>query len=154
MNNLVNVCVDSYLDADVRGRFYTAYDIEPAYFNGIAELFLKMERFLDRLGFPMSSTRHRCFNGIITGKEDMDVIAKDNLSVPRGDTASFLVSVRFRQNSTWQGTLRWLDSKREVNFRSALELMRLIDSASSCVGSVWVDAMDTKDVALENMQCS
>ena len=139
MNNMVRICVDAHIKGDVFGRFYTVYDWEPTIFKGTVELLLKMERFFDRLGFPMSSTRHRSFNGTITEKEDMDVIAKDNLLVTRGDTASFVVRVCYRQNSTWQGTLRWVDGGKEANFRSALELIRLIDSASN-INSVWVDA--------------
>lgn len=41
----------------------------------------------------------------------------------------FLVNVKYRQNATWQGTVAWADGKQEVNFRSALELLKIIDSA-------------------------
>lgn len=43
--------------------------------------------------------------------------------------AVFVVRIHFRRNSTWQGTITWTDSKRTQNFRSALELIRLMDSA-------------------------
>lgn len=43
--------------------------------------------------------------------------------------ATFVVRIHFRRNSTWQGTITWTDSKRTQNFRSALELIRLMDSA-------------------------
>ena len=45
--------------------------------------------------------------------------------------ARFYLQVLFEQNSTWQGTLRWVEKNRMVQFRSALELIRLMDSALS-----------------------
>ena len=42
---------------------------------------------------------------------------------------TFVVKVLDTQNSTWQGTVSWTESKRQEHFRSALELIRLIDSA-------------------------
>ena len=41
---------------------------------------------------------------------------------------SFLIQVLDRQNATWQGTVTWTEGKREQPFRSALELLKLMDS--------------------------
>lgn len=41
---------------------------------------------------------------------------------------SFIVNILQQQNSTWQGTVTWVDENKTQNFRSALELIRLIDS--------------------------
>ncbi len=41
----------------------------------------------------------------------------------------FFVRVQYRCNSSWQGTIQWLDGKQQVIFRSALELGNLIDNA-------------------------
>ena len=41
---------------------------------------------------------------------------------------SFIVNVSHQQNSTWQGTITWVDENKTQSFRSALELIRLIDS--------------------------
>jgi len=40
---------------------------------------------------------------------------------------SFLVEIKYRQNSSWQGTVRWIESGQTQNFKSCLELIRLID---------------------------
>ena len=45
-----------------------------------------------------------------------------------GGGRTFVVRVLDTQNSTWQGTVTWTDSGKQEQFRSALELIRLIDS--------------------------
>jgi len=40
----------------------------------------------------------------------------------------FIVSIAYQQNSTWQGTVTWINKNKKENFRSALELIRMIDS--------------------------
>ncbi|NLW65775.1 MAG: hypothetical protein GXY26_06040, partial [Clostridiales bacterium] len=35
----------------------------------------------------------------------------------------------FRQNASWQGVITWAEDRREESFRSALELVFLMDSA-------------------------
>lgn len=42
---------------------------------------------------------------------------------------TFVIKVMNTQNATWQGTVTWTDGKRTESFRSALELIKLIDSA-------------------------
>lgn len=42
---------------------------------------------------------------------------------------TFVIVVREQQHNTWQGTLSWVDKSRKSNFRSALELIRLMDEA-------------------------
>ena len=39
-----------------------------------------------------------------------------------------MVRILNTQNATWQGTVTWTDGRRTESFRSALELIRLIDS--------------------------
>ena len=44
---------------------------------------------------------------------------------------SFVVEVKCQENHTWQGTIQWVEGQKKENFRSALELIRLMDSALS-----------------------
>ena len=46
-----------------------------------------------------------------------------------GHKASFIVRVTSRQNATWQGSISWTERGVTKLFRSALELIKLIDSA-------------------------
>ncbi|MDL2219813.1 hypothetical protein LJC04_05750 [Ruminococcaceae bacterium OttesenSCG-928-O06] len=38
-----------------------------------------------------------------------------------------MVNVKFRQNATWQGTVKWNGNPEEVHFRSTLELLKVMD---------------------------
>ena len=42
---------------------------------------------------------------------------------------TFEISVKFTQNSTWQGEIHWIEKKQKQNFRSALEMLKLMDEA-------------------------
>ena len=46
---------------------------------------------------------------------------------------TFIVQVSYQQNDTWQGTLKWMNQGKEAHFRSALELIHMIDSAVKAV---------------------
>ncbi len=46
---------------------------------------------------------------------------------------SFIVNIKCTQNHTWQGNLTWVEQKKTLSFRSALELIKLIDSAMEIV---------------------
>lgn len=45
------------------------------------------------------------------------------------NTGTFIVKVLDRQNATWQGSVIWVEEHRERYFRSALELLKMIDGA-------------------------
>ena len=40
-----------------------------------------------------------------------------------------MMKIMNTQNSTWQGSVTWVDKQETQNFRSALELLKLIDGA-------------------------
>lgn len=44
---------------------------------------------------------------------------------------TFIIDIKDCKNDTWQGSLSWVQGKRSENFRSALELIKLIDSVVS-----------------------
>lgn len=41
----------------------------------------------------------------------------------------FFIQITDTQNASWQGTITWTDGRKAENFRSALEMIKLIDSA-------------------------
>lgn len=42
--------------------------------------------------------------------------------------ATFIIDIKDTQNGTWQGSVSWVQENKQQNFRSALELIKLIDS--------------------------
>jgi len=42
---------------------------------------------------------------------------------------SFLIKIKYRQNSSWQGTVQWIETGKTQTFKSCLELIRLMDIA-------------------------
>jgi len=47
----------------------------------------------------------------------------------KSDKGTFVVQVRYRQHATWQGKVLWAEKNETKQFRSELELLKLIDSA-------------------------
>ena len=52
---------------------------------------------------------------------------------------TFIVKVEYSQNTTWQGQIVWAEENKSVRFRSALELIKLMDEAISDGAQISVD---------------
>ncbi len=99
-------------------------------FNGLENAVLKIDRILDESGGIQVSEELRSFGGKVCSEEDVHVTDGMTKKVRREN--SFLVDIMFRQHSSWQGTLTWLNHAETLpkeNFRSVLELLRLIQSS-------------------------
>lgn len=53
----------------------------------------------------------------------------ENNKKGKKQTGTFVVHVKHCENATWQGEVTWAEENRKKQFRSALELIKLIDSA-------------------------
>lgn len=42
---------------------------------------------------------------------------------------TFMIQIQHRENATWQGTVEWSDKREARQFRSEVELIKLLDSA-------------------------
>ena len=42
---------------------------------------------------------------------------------------TFIVQITDTESGTWQGTVQWVEKEKKEIFRSALELMKLMESA-------------------------
>ena len=122
------VRIHSYQDKNPQGTFYNPYYGEAIPFANLTRLLLLMDDMMNELDCPQVSVRSRRF--VTTPKP------VERASLPKGlrqsdeqAIATFYVKVLFRQGASWQGKLRWADEAREVPFRSALELIKLMDSA-------------------------
>lgn len=61
-------------------------------------------------------------------REGVCPLSKNPKAMP-GDSDVFIVNVQFRQNASWQGTVKWAEQNQEVRFRSTLELLKIMDGA-------------------------
>ena len=118
------VCVDTYCRGAVSGRLYNPYLPDGAEFASLLDFFRQMEDLLDAMQFPQSFTAARRFSQPPPRPE-----RTPGTAAQEGGAATFLVRVLFRQNASWQGSVAWLEGRREESFRSALELVLLMDSA-------------------------
>ena len=119
------MCVDSHGGEAMAGRLYHPVLPEGCQFRNLMEFILTMEDLLDAIQLPQSFTAKRSFGGRPGGAAPSPPEEQRQL----GRTATFAVRVIFRQNASWQGSVTWLEENREESFRSALELIWLIDSA-------------------------
>jgi len=134
--NFIHVCVDKKDLGTMEGRVF--HDGVPgvAEFHDVDGLLMQMERLCDQVNFPESSTLKRSFKAVqdMVGQakpgKDEGVASMENEQKSQGKKATFVVQVQYRQNATWQGTVNWVEQNEEKPFRSALELIRLIDQAT------------------------
>jgi len=54
---------------------------------------------------------------------------------------TFAITVKFMQNSTWQGHIHWMEEDKKQHFRSVLEMLKLMDEALA------ETAQDTRQVS-------
>lgn len=119
------VCVDSYTNGVLAGRFYNPSLSECETFQSLTQFLVKMNRALDEIKLPQAFDAARAFAP--PSKEKLGNSPRPELQ--EGALATFSVRVIFRQNASWQGSVTWLEEGREQSFRSVLELVLLINSA-------------------------
>lgn len=119
------VSIDSYENSILTGRIFNPYLGTDVPFRSTMEFIKKTENLLQELQFPQPFFESREFHHV-QGKE----LSPPSASATRkGRLATFSLRIMFRQNSSWQGALSWVEEKRDQSFRSVLELLMLIDNA-------------------------
>lgn len=119
------VCVDSYEQSVLTGRLYNPYLSEGRTFDSLMEFLRVMEELLNGMNFPQPFTTVRSFQK----PQEQEQGGRPEAKPHEGELGTFSVRVIFRQNSSWQGSVTWLERGVEESFRSALELLLLMDSA-------------------------
>ena len=123
-NEKIRICLDSYHKGVPRGWIQTAgREADP--FESLSQFLLKLESLLDERNMPQSYTTPRTFLPVAEEAERNLV----PLSSRKGAKATFELQIVFRQHTSWQGVVTWLDQNAEQSFRSVLELVMLMDSA-------------------------
>lgn len=119
------LCIDEYNKGEPAGRLYSGVSQKTFRFQALLPLLRELDCTLDRESPAERFDTYRSFNpaGQVKAGEWREV------SHTPGRVATIVVRVHFRQNATWQGEAVWIEEKKTCCFRSALELLFLIDSA-------------------------
>lgn len=127
------VCVDSWSTCACSGRFANTVLGEHGSFRDMGRLLMHLEHCLNISDQPQSFCTLRRFGG-----SPMFWPAEENRQRIRpGNLATFHIHIRFRRNASWQGTVTWLERHRSMPFRSALELLGLMDSVlTPCASNI------------------
>ena len=125
LNRTVMVYVDSYDEGIPTGRFHIASEQDAQPFHGLSRLLLGINGNLDRENFPQSFSELRKFQ-MPSKQSDGASLSAD---LQNGAVATFSMRILFRQNSSWQGSLTWIEGNQEEYFRSVLELIVLMENA-------------------------
>ena len=133
-DNIVCICVDEKDDQIAKGKIYNCYDENPLVFEDASEILFLLESFFDKMNFPQASTKSRFFlqgnrDSSEVGREREKPMSSKDVTNQKGTKGTFVVHVQYRQNATWQGSVVWAEKNITKNFRSALELLKLIDGA-------------------------
>lgn len=123
---LILICVDQCGSGDFSGRLYHSDWQDGQEFCSGMQLLLKIEALLDRTKTQQTSGAKRTFSVPALG--DIPFGAK----APSGSSATFRLRILFRHNASWQGSVAWVEGRREESFRSVLELLLLMNSAMEC----------------------
>ena len=126
-NRTVMIYVDLCEDGILSGRYLLASEPEVKPFRGLSRLLLDINSTFDRENFPQSFEELRRFRKPV-GPAAFSAGQADR---GRGAVATFSLRILFRQNASWQGSVKWIEGEQEEYFRSVLELMVLIDNAVS-----------------------
>ena len=122
---VTKICVDSYEDRVLKGRLYNLFYEAPIVFNSTMEFLIKMDALMNEMEYPQPFSEMRSFQ-----RPQPTSFKERVFKEEPGSVCTFMIRVMFRQNASWQGRLTWANKKREESFRSALELLFLIDNAA------------------------
>lgn len=70
------------------------------------------------------------YDGIWVDGQDSDEILIGKRRLEDGEKETFAIRPLFRENHTFQGSISWMEGRQQKNFRSVLELLFLIMSAT------------------------
>ena len=118
----------SYKNRNPKGVFYNLYYGRKIVFENLTQLLFLMEDLMDSMGYPQASVKGRGFRDVPQQADRASLMKQMDLDPDQKALATFKVKVLFRQSASWQGRVWWVDQEKEMSFRSAPELIKLIDS--------------------------
>lgn len=122
--------VFEYNEMNISGIIVNPHYEKEMYFKSTTQLLKMLDQLQDEINFPDKSMQTRSFVNEAV-KSPVEAPAEPDLQKNRKTIASFEISILFRQNASWQGSVVWMEKATSAEFRSVLELIFLIDSVMS-----------------------
>ena len=121
---------------EVRGALYHPYFQDPYCFDCLDQAILAMDAVICKSACPQaagSGAAEARYAGLQGRKSDAAVPDWRPASsyAPQKGKACFAIHVLSRKYATWQGEVIWRSAHQRAHFRSALELLSLLQSACS-----------------------
>ena len=140
--NGIRICVDEYHERDLSGRIYSKLMPQPLVFQNCGEMLLKADSMFDEKGYPQAFQRKRTFSEKKGCRNycarPPEFLTDRYIQEKEGRRGTFDVIVHTRKKAGWQGYFRNVsDSGKTVEFRSELEMLKLLD------GKLLIRAADT-----------
>ena len=128
----------------LNGELDCRYFEEPFEFTNLMSMIEMMETTFDTKGFPEMHMLPRTFGkakqrlrkheldlqehakkrAAVKGDTDVQEQGKQN-----GKSNTFEITVKFRHNAEWQGTIHWVEKDVTKQFSSIVEMIKLMDNA-------------------------
>ena len=115
------ICLDSYDGENMKGFISNPFYPKSISFDSTIDFLMKMQDMIEEMDYPKPYRLMRSF--------EASQVNLSSDSVDSGKLATFVVKVLFCQNSSWQGTISLRKGENEQTFRSALELLFMMNSA-------------------------
>ena len=131
-------------DGSLNGELSSNYFEEPFVFTNLMSMIEMMETTFDTKGFPEKQLLPRTFGKskqrLRKHELDLPAFAKENSAIKEyidtheqhltnAKTCNFEISVRYRHNAEWQGSLKWIEKDETKRFSSIIEFVRQINEA-------------------------
>lgn len=124
--HFILISINSYESKNPSGRVWRACQSGGQEFGSLMQLILMVEDLIDSPEGAVQGAAGQGFTqlGAVRAAGSLGGDASDTAP---GTLATFKLKILFRQNNSWQGTLRWVEGRQERCFRSVLELVKQLD---------------------------
>ena len=136
---VMQVFVQGKRKNDIYGCFYSSLVQNPIPFSSFSDLLIQADALFDSIQFPQSFLEHRRFvnppgrprkyapgDNTPLRPENIPVYSHSEDAIGIPSLCHFQLHVLYRQHGSWQGRVRWCETEKEMNFRSAFELLYLL----------------------------
>ena len=129
-----------YESGHIKGVLHNKYLEAPFEFLSFVQMIERMEKVFDSMKFPQAFMKPRKFDNVNNKRATKKLKAERNDIMQTAvitDTheeavsskCTFEITVKSRQNATWQGQILWAEKNTKQSFRSVLEMLKLMDEA-------------------------